>query len=212
MHSLAGMKHTLFVLVLLFGVLNLGSCQDEPDTGVVKILFVGNSLTYTNNLPGLVTAKAKQQGVGVETEQLAYPNYALEDHWNDGKLQRLIKNGNYDYVIVQQGPSSQADGRSMLLTYGPKIEALCKKADSKLAFYMVWPAKANLHTFDGVITNYRDAAEATHSLLCPVGERWKEYFETTGDYSYYGPDGFHPSLKGSEVAATIIVNTLFPEP
>jgi len=207
------MKRISLALILLFSILNFGSCQnDEGSTGAVSILFVGNSLTYTHNLPALVAARAKLQGVEVETEQLAYPNYALEDHWNDGNLQRMIRAGRYDYVIVQQGPSSQADGRAMLMTYGPKIEAICKKANSKLVFFMVWPAKANLHTFDGVITNYRDAAEAANALLCPVGERWKEYFETTGDYSYYGADAFHPSLKGSEVAAGIIVSILFPGP
>jgi len=74
---------------------------------------------------------------------------------------------------------------------------------------MVWPALVNAHRFDGVIQNYSDAAAATNSLLCPVGQVWQNYFLATGDYSYYGPDGFHPSLKGSENAAGIIFRALF---
>ena len=36
----------------------------------------------------------------------------------------------------------------------------------------------------------------------------KSYFEQTEDYSYYGSDGFHPSLAGSESAARIIIQYL----
>ena len=127
----------------------------------------------------------------------------------EGDLQELITTKKFDYVIVQQGPSSQADGREMLLDFGQRIHELCKPQGTKLVFFMVWPAKHNLRTFDGVIKNYTDAALATGSLLCPVGTEWKRHFETTQDYSYYDTDNFHPSLKGTEVAAGIIIQTLF---
>jgi lysophospholipase L1-like esterase len=45
--------------------------------------------------------------------------------------------------------------------------------------------------------------------LCPVGAVWKKHFDETKDYSYYGPDLFHPSQKGSEIAAKVIVDALF---
>jgi len=174
-----------------------------------KILFVGNSLTYYNDLPNLVTRVGKDSGVEIKAEMIAYPNYALEDHWNDGTIQTLIANKKYDFVVVQQGPSSQADGRAMLLDYGARIKNICIPHNTKLAFFMVWPAFANFSTFDGVIKNYGDAAVATNSLLCPVGQVWKDHFQATGDHYYYGPDMFHPSPKGSESAALIIFKTLF---
>lgn len=178
-------------------------------TQTSHILFVGNSLTYTNDLPAIVTRLAGEKGIEVTTGMLVAPNYALEDHWNDGRLQELISEKQFDFVVVQQGPSSQQDGRTMLLDYGARIKTVCEKNNTKLAFLMVWPAYSNLRTFDGVIKNYRDAATATNSLLWPAGEVWKKHFEETGDYSYYGPDQFHPSEKGSAVAAGVIVETLF---
>lgn len=197
------LRALIFILFITFSF-----CADTDGQSGTKILFVGNSLTYTNDLPSLVTKYAKTKGYTVQTTMLAYPNYALEDHWNDGQLQKMIAKEKYDFVIVQQGPSSQADGRAMLLNDGKRIKALCDKNNSKLVFFMVWPAKANLHMMDGVIKNYTDAATETSSLLCPVGKVWKEKF-ATGDYSYYGPDDFHPSLAGSQSAAKIIVDTLF---
>ena len=181
--------------------------DEDPDA--IKILFVGNSLTYVNDLPRELVNYAKTRDVSITTRMLAFPNYALEDHWNDGEMERLITSNKYDYVIVQQGPSSQEDGRVSLLEFGQKIKALCESNGAKLVFYMVWPAKVNYHTFDGVIRNYSGAAAATNSILCPVGSVWKEHFDTTEDYSYYGPDFFHPSLAGTKVAAEVIFNSLF---
>jgi len=183
-------------------------CAQQPELADVRILFVGNSLTYANNLPELVKKVGARNDIRIQTDMLAFSNYALEDHWNDGKLQSLIADGKYNYVVVQQGPSSQADGRAMLLDYGERIKTLCDKQDAKLAFYMVWPARANYHTFDGVIANYSVAASQTNSILCPVGQLWKAYFDSTQDFSYYGSDGFHPSLAGSQNAAEIIFESL----
>jgi hypothetical protein len=207
------------IYALLFLSITAGACkkakpiQSEPvivfSDSAKSILFVGNSLTFSNDLPGLVGRIGKDNGIEIKTEIVAYGNYALEDHWNDGKIQQLIATKKYDFVVVQQGPSSQADGRAMLLDYGARIKNICTPHNTKLAFFMVWPAHSNFHTFDGVIKNYTDAATATNSLLCPVGKVWKEYFLGTGDYSYYGPDMFHPSQKGSESAAQIIYKTLF---
>ncbi len=187
------------------------ACKKETSSSdsARTILFVGNSLTYTNDLPAIIVRLGKEKGIEIKTEVIAYPNYALEDHWNDGRLQDLVAKNKYDFVVVQQGPSSQNDGRIMLQDYGARIKTLCDTHKSKLAFFMVWPALANIGTFDGVIKNYSDAATATNSLLCPVGQVWKKYFEDTNDYSYYGPDMFHPSEKGTEVAAKIIFDTLF---
>ena len=171
-------------------------------------MSVINSLTYTNNLPILVENVGQQKGIVITTSMVAKPNYGLEDHWNDGVIQNLIEKESFNYVIIQQGPSSQAYGRASLLEYGRKIAALCKINNTKMGYFMVWPSLTYYHTFEGVIKNHKDAAIANEALLFPVGEVWKTYFDNTKDLSYYGSDGFHPSLKGSEAAANVIIELL----
>jgi hypothetical protein len=181
---------------------------DLPIRG--NILFVGNSLTYSNDLPSLVTVLAQKRGFLVNVKSIAEPNTAISDHWESGAVQKAMDEMDFDFVVIQQGPSSQIDGRVLLIEYGAKYKELCEAKGAQLAFFMVWPARANYNTFDGVIKNYTDAAKLNNSLLCPVGKDWKEYQDMTKDFSYYGPDQFHPSPKGSEVAAGIILATLFP--
>ncbi|CAL2057432.1 SGNH/GDSL hydrolase family protein [Tenacibaculum sp. 190524A05c] len=175
-----------------------------------SILFIGNSLTYYNDLPKLVTEYAKnEKNLNIKTKMVAHPNYAIEDHWNDGKVKRLIRRKKYDYVILQQGPSSQKDGRKMLIQYGRKYSNLCKSSNTKLCYFMVWPAIYYYHTFNGVIKNHEDAAKLNNAILLPVGKVWKTHIEESKDYSLYNQDEFHPSEKGSKLAAKVIVETLF---
>lgn len=199
--------------ILFFILISFNAClysQEETDQHTkVKVLFIGNSLTYSNDLPALVKEHAKQKGIKVQTKVIAFPNYAIEDHWNDGQVQKAIASGKYDFLVIQQGPSSQSDGRKMLIEYGEKYDSLCQLNEAKLCYFMVWPSLHYFHTFDGVIKNYRDAAAANNAILLPVGEVWKDYIDSTKNNEYYSSDGFHPSLKGSQVAAEVIVNHLF---
>ena len=183
--------------------------NDDDDKLEFNLLFIGNSLTYVNDLPNLVKTYAANKGKTLSVTTIAYGNYALIDHWNDGVMQTSIESQTFDFVIVQQGPSSQPYGRGLLIEYGYYISQLCNSNNTKLAYFMVWPSRTYYHTFDGVIESYRIAAQANNDILCPVGEVWKSHFDATGDFSYYGGDGFHPSLEGSTVAAQVIYESLF---
>ena len=180
--------------------------QKQPPT----ILWVGNSLTYTNDLPQILTFIIQKFGKSAKMVSLCQPNYALEDHWNDGQVQQLIKKGNIKYVIVQQGPSSQPYGKQSLMVYGQKLQEICKKAGATLGFYMVWPAQVYYHTFEGVIQNYTAAAKHNQALLLPVGVVWRAYQKRNLPASLYSYDNFHPSLTGSFLAALTIFHTLYP--
>ncbi|AWH72698.1 hypothetical protein DCS32_00480 [Dokdonia sp. Dokd-P16] len=204
------MRSFLLLLYLCFSVaVSANEWLPETKEPTIKILFIGNSLTYTNNLPKLVKAHAKTKGIKIKTRMVALPNYALEDHWNDGNIQQLIATGGYDYVIIQQGPSSQQEGRDILIDYGKKYAALCNKHNARLAYFMVWPSLKYYHTLDAVIKNYQDAATINNAIILPVGMTWKEHHNSSKRNDYYGIDGFHPSLKGSKAAAATIVSSLF---
>lgn len=202
-------RYILFILVCI----NCGSPKPSKYGATTQngttILFIGNSLTYTNNLPQLLEKTAKRKGMSVKTKLIAHPNYAILDHWNDGVVQKEIASKNYDYVIIQQGPSSQVFGKSILLDYGKRYSELCKENNTKLCYFMVWPSRTYYSTFDKVIKNHTEAAQLNDAILLPVGEVWKTHFDTTKNFDYYSSDGFHPSIKGSQVAAEIIFKYLF---
>jgi hypothetical protein len=192
----------VFVLMLLASATKLWG-QEK-----INVLFLGNSLTYYNNLPELVKQLAEGDGVKMTYQSIALPNYALVDHWSDGKAQREIQSGKFNYVIVQQGPSSQQEGRTYLLEYGLKFDSLCDKHNAKLAVYMVWPAKARAGDFDGVYASYLQLATSANALFCPAGEAWRQVWKNYPAFSLYGVDNFHPEYKGSVLAALVLYGSI----
>jgi hypothetical protein len=69
---------------------------------------------------------------------------------------------------------------------------------------MVWPAESRVRDFDGVSASYRAAAQAVSGLLLPVGDGWRTAWKLDSTLTLYGPDGFHPSMNATYLAALVI--------
>jgi hypothetical protein len=201
------MRRNLFLLLCLF-LLSFVTRQKETTDKKLKLLFVGNSLTYVNDLPALIKELAKQDGSAITYTSFLLPDYSLEDHWNEGKVKTEIEKGGYDFVVAQQGPSALPESQVLLLDYTKRFAEVCSKSKSKLSLYMVWPSKARSFDLDNVISSYTKAAEKTSSLLCPAGLGWKYAWQSDSTLPLYSPDNFHPSITGSVLSALIIYGTL----
>jgi hypothetical protein len=174
----------------------------------LKILFVGNSLTYVNNLPELVKEIGKWDGVSIDCYSISKPDYSLEDHWNEGTAEEEIINGKYDFVVMQQGPSALPESRLLLLEYAGRFAKTCARSRTSMALYMVWPSKARLFDLDNVIYSYAHVAGKTGALLCPAGQAWKNAWQENPSMALYGPDNFHPGIDGTVLAALTVYGAL----
>jgi hypothetical protein len=201
-------KYQNILLLVVFLCTGFANRCNAATKDTIRILFVGNSLTYANHLPELIKEIARQDGTAISYTSFLYPDYSLEDHWNEGKVASEIEKGGYDFVVAQQGPSALPESQVLLLDYTKRFSELCNKNKSKLALYMVWPSKARSFDWDNVIISYANAAGKTASLLCPAGLAWKYAWQADSSLPLYSPDNFHPSLTGSVLAALIIYGSL----
>ena len=199
------MKHILKNIVTILIISFLTSVNSQ------EILFVGNSLTYSNNLPKILEEIAENSGKKIKTKSLCFPNYAIIDHLNEGKLQKILAKNKIDYLVVQQGPSSQKEGKKMLIEDGETLKKICDKYNVNLVYFMVWTSKKWYNTFDLVIENHKLAAKKNNALLFPVGEIWKKYTKFKKHEELYDLDGFHPSKTGSFFAALTMFSYLYPK-
>src|SRR5687768_16650040 len=89
----------------------------------VRVLFIGNSLTYENNLPAMIEAVAAQAGLKgrVTCRGVALPDFGLQEHWEHGEALRGIRQGRWTHVVLQQGPSSMPDSRAVLREFARKF-------------------------------------------------------------------------------------------
>jgi hypothetical protein len=169
-------------------------------------------LTAANRLPELVESLGKANGRPIETDSLTRDNYSLEDHWNDGEAQRLIARGKWNFVVLQQGPSSLPDSRALLIDYAGRFTGEAARAGARTALFMVWPSAARFRDYDGVKLSYETAAKEIGGIFLPAGEAWRAAWKSDPGLRLYGPDGFHPSPLGSALAAVVIFQGLTGQP
>jgi hypothetical protein len=173
-------------------------------TILLRILFIGNSLTATNDLPAVLEAFARAQGVTIETRTVAFSDHSLEDHWNRREARRAIAEGTWDYVVLQQGPSALRGSQRLLRDYTARFAGEIARAGARPALFMVWPASGRLNDLPRVIESYRLAAEDVDGLLLPAGDAWRRMWERDRSVPLYGPDGFHPGRLGTYLSALVM--------
>lgn len=184
----------------------------QPAPAPTRILFVGNSLTYQNDLPGMVCTLARAAGRAVVCESIAKPDVSLEDHWRAGEARRAIAAGRWDIVVLQQGPSALPESRRLLIDYTKRFDAEIKKAGARTALYMVWPSQSRRGDAEGVSQSYRAAAKAVAATLLPVGDAWRAAWAIDRNLPLYAADNFHPSGAGTYLAALVAYRHLLGEP
>ena len=196
------------LVVLVLGCFAPGTSENNIHASQardgLKILFVGNSLTYTNDLPVMLERLLVASGVEVsKVESEARPDFGLQDHWSSTRTMKTIDSGDWDVVIFQQGPSA-TEGRPSLIEYSHLFASRIRAAGAMPALYMVWPSSARLHDFPGVADSYRTASREIDGVLLPVGEAWMHAWMNDSKLRLYGRDGFHPSRLGTYLAALVM--------
>jgi hypothetical protein len=192
-------------------LLALAACSDPAaPRAAPRILYIGNSLTYANDLPAIVAALATAAGEQTPVyTSVAFGGFSLGDHWSEGTAARTLQSGHWDYVVMQQGPSSLDESRAQLISDVERFTPLIRAAGGQPALYSVWPEIERFDVFAQVNTSYQQAAEAVGGLLLPAGEAWQDAWAQDPTLPLYGDDGFHPSVMGSYLAALSIFGRIY---
>ena len=176
----------------------------------LRVLFIGNSLTYWNDLPVIVAAMAKaghQDEMKVET--VAFPDFSLEDHWNRGDALKVLQKQKWDFVVLQQGPAALEESRQLLVQYSSLFATQIRKQEATPVLYSVWPSHNRKFDFDRSIDSYRIAATKSGSILIPAGRAWVIAWSLDPALDLYAADGLHPTKYGSYLAALVFYEVLF---
>src|SRR5689334_14390410 len=76
-------------------------CLAQSASKKARVLFLGNSYTYVNNLPALIAGIALGQGDSLIYDSNCPGGYTLYGHFTDATSISKISAGNWDYVVVQ---------------------------------------------------------------------------------------------------------------
>jgi hypothetical protein len=198
------------------GMLLLGGSPSAAVPGSagrpLRVLFVGNSLTETNDLPAYVAALAAASGRKLETRKVTFAGFSLEDHWNQGDARAALATKSWDVVVMQQGPSALPESQVHLSRWARRFAAEARAAGTQPGLLGVWPDSYRRTMLADVVASYGAAAEAAGAELYPAGAAWRAAWACNRRVRLYGPDGFHPSRLGTYVAALVVYGRLFRAP
>lgn len=207
---------SLLTAFLLLGCKETAPVTPKPNETAkpkTRVIFIGNSLTFSNNLPAIIQALAAAAGAEPFTyKMIAYGGYALEDHWDRQEPHTAIAEKTWDVVVLQQGASGSDAGRADLITYTKKFDEKIRSAGAATALYSVWPSKGYpgySDYFDRISQSYSMAADTVDGMLFPVGEAWRAAWRRDSTIELYSPDQLHPSVEGSYLAALVIFQQLY---
>ena len=200
----------LFLSILLAAPLVAAAKGEAPPTDEsrpLRILFVGNSYTYTNDLPRVVQQLSAVHGRSIASSMLASPNFAISDHFANGIYERVVSGG-YDWVILQQGPSSLPENRQHLAFWSKRAADIARGYGSQVALFSAWPALQNDFTWLGAEQSYHEAADFSGTCVLPVATAWRFSRERLAGVELYQDDLLHPTESGTLLAAMTILRGL----
>jgi hypothetical protein len=173
-----------------------------------RVLFIGNSHTYTNDVPGLVQALAAARAESIAVASTASPNLALIDHWNGGSARSDIARGGWEIIVLQQGWTPAGACRDTLRLAAKQFAGAATAVGARIAMYQVWaPTNRPVH-MPGTIRSYELAAEDAAGLLFPAAAAFRIALQRDPSLQLYS-DGTHASATGSYLTALVMYATIF---
>jgi hypothetical protein len=172
------------------------------------VLFIGNSYLYLQDIPGIVQALADSaHGDKLAVETVAGPDMALVDHWNAGEAKSEVAKGGWEWVVLQQGPSSAGVYRDTLRMATKLFSDLMAAGKAKPALFSAWPQSDRIQDFPRAIASYTLAASDVGGLLLPVASAWLGAWSRDSTINLY-LDGLHPSIEGAYLSALVVYGRL----
>lgn len=186
-----------------------------PSRPQLRVLFVGNSYTYYNNLPALV---GQVSGGALETAICGTGGATLQMHLQNPDCRTLLDGRRWDVVVLQEQSllgGTTVDGRPTVgdpaRVFFPGVTAWMgelRSRGARPALFLTW-ARRDVPEMQAALTAAYTKAGAEHgALVVPVGPAWQRFRAAHPDLPLHIEDGSHPTAAGSYLAAAVFATVL----
>ncbi len=180
----------------------------------MKVLFVGNSLTYTGNLPAVFSSLAAVNDKKVTTAMIANGGATLSERLHNGAVKDALQNEKYSHVILQErgGDFVCAFGPESCLNAETATTRLAKLAQAKgarallLGSYQMQPGVSV-----ELVNAEQKAATAANIELVAVSSRFQIAVGTERAGKWLYQDNTHPGSDLVLLQAILLYQQVFHE-
>ncbi len=212
--------HLWLCITMTVGLSFTSTAQSNP----LKVLFIGNSITYFNDMPLLFESMAEDQGHSVDVSMYAPGGTGFVHHFVDPNVYTLLNSTVWDIVVLQPGsgesagasyPVSTTIQRGQIILDSIYAHSPCAKVYLYQIPYGVVSASdyANYFTIqDLIINNLHQMADALELQLIPAGASARTYYGSYENIYLHNTDNdIHPSLAGSFLTAATAYTSIFQD-
>jgi len=171
----------------------------------MKVLFIGNSHTFFNDMPELFARFVERTaGEKPEVVMLAYPGRDMQWHRKEYFAMRFnLMHGGYDYCVIQQAAHPYPPIEDTLRD-GAAIINLCHRCGVKPVVFMTWAEKRFPENQQKMIDTCEKLAAGSDALLAPIGRLWQTVQHERADIELYHTDGEHAGPYGDFLIAAAL--------
>lgn len=176
----------------------------------VKVLFIGNSLTFGNDLPGMLKTLAADAdpAMRIEVSSITHPGLTLEKHWKRGEAQKAIREGEWHYVVLQGQSAETLTHKNNLFRNIRRFDTEINQSGAKTLLYMTWALQKAPQNQQKITNAYQHIGKQIGAQVIPVGVAREKLLKLKPDAPIYTADGKHPSPLGTYLAACVFYSSL----
>ncbi|MGH9549977.1 MAG: DUF4886 domain-containing protein [Terriglobales bacterium] len=185
--------------------------SESNATDATRILFIGNSFTYANQLPLVLGTMVFTHNMDAKLKitEVSGGGMTLEQHWREGDAARAISaNPPWTYVVLQEQSLRPIVNSDKMFQYVQGFAGLIRGARSRTVLFLTWADSQKPDDQDHLTQSYRQAASQTGAILVPVGEAFRAARNEIPGIQLFS-DGHHPSQTGTYLAACVFYAKLF---
>ena len=193
-------KIAIVLLFLIFS--NQSFAFEKKDT--VRVLFVGNSYVYYNNLAQMIGLITDSMDTKIICKKSTIGAATLGQHWNGARglqSKQIIASNKFDIVVIQDNSMWPLEHKDSLLINGGLFSKYIREHGAKPYLYNTWAREKTPETQSRINEAYNELANLENAINVPVGSSFDVARKTFPSMKLFSEDGSHPSELGTFLIA-----------
>ena len=193
------------IIIIFLTLLFLSSCAAPKSP---RILFIGNSYTYFN---GGIDKQLQALAPHAATKSIPFGGYTLRDHLNSGAASQTIRQGGWDFVVLQDQSQTPVTDPVKFFEAVRDFDVQVHASGGITILLMTWERPDSVAygvTTAALAAAYQKAGSELDIPVAPAGLAFAESLRQKPDLILYSQDG-HPTLAGTYLAACVVYGMIF---
>ncbi|MBL8679220.1 MAG: hypothetical protein JNK05_08650 [Myxococcales bacterium] len=192
----------------------------------LRVLFVGNSYTYVNDLPAMLVSMTRGSSAdALAVDSVTVGGATLQLHWQMTGARTRLEAGGIDAVVLQGQSVEPLFQPTVFGRYADELGALARRTSVRSLWFATWARRAGDAVYGesfsggtpeamtrGLEREYAAASMRNGGALVRVGEAWRRAIAERPSLALHSEDGSHPTVAGTYLAACVFYAALFGHP